>query len=931
MEDPLFRRLRLHAKKKLQFEPGCDRAELLAAYKEFYRLENIMNRRYHRKGDGGRRVAYARSCIMDVIIENLFTFAIKSYGIELGAVPCPVSALALGGYGRAELSPYSDIDLMFLYPDKVKNQNFKKLQKALIDDVLYILWDMGFKVGQSTRTTQEAIAEAKSEVKSKSAMLEARYVAGSKPLWSRFEKDYREFYLNDRPEAYIKSRLETQEKRRERYGNTPFLQEPDIKNGVGGLRDYQNVLWMAHIKLGIKSIEELRKRKYIRADEYKDYVTAYDFLLRVRNDLHFQSKRANDVLDLERQPRIAWRLGYRKKDIFERVEVFMRDYYRHAKCIHHISQLLEQRIARRKDSVFTTFVKGYRSRKKRVIDGFALRDDMLSIESPNVFKEDPERLIRVFRHSQQLHAEIDFELGNLINESLPLINGRVIKSPSANRSFRSIMETAGEVYPTLDKMHELEVLDRFVTEFAGLTCLVQHEFYHRYTADIHTLATIQKLDRVFSGESDYARNYKREIHEITEPVLLYIILLLHDIGKATGIAGHAERGVRVARAILDRMQYGSHQKEQILFIINHHLEMARIWQQHDIDDPKVIESFAEFVGDTERLRLLYVHTYCDARGTDEKLWNSYKEMLHNQLFYSTLELLGEPDVVKQRREEKIMISREAIKQRLEEVSDEEIEAHFNLLPDRYFINNSETDVALHLNMVNGLLQQISTADSLGSLVPMVDWKDDMDLSVTVVNVVTWDRPGLFYRLAGAFSLAGLNIISSRAISRADHITIDTFYVCEPDGGLVQRASIKESFEKHLKDVLLHDKDPLPEIREQAEKLANPLYRKKQEILRAPIPSSVDVYHELALKRTIVEIHATDQIGLLYRVARSIFDHGFDITFARISTERGVAVDTFYIERVDHAQTDDSSILEDLKGSLLEIVSPDEEQREMNYA
>jgi len=324
--------------------------------------------------------------------------------------------------------------------------------------------------------------------------------------------------------------------------------------------------------------------------------------------------------------------------------------------------------------------------------------------------------------------------------------------------------------------------------------------------------------------------------------------------------------------------------------------MARFWQRYDVDDPKTSESLAQLVEDPETLHYLYVLTYCDARGTTEELWNSYKDALHTHLYQNTLAHLQDRQV---HYETQAMITPVQIQHRLPQIPQEEIEAHFNLLPERYFKYNSETDILLHLRMVNELLRNIAEADSLGSLVPIVEWQDDVNLDLTVVHVVTWDRAGLFYKLAGAFSLAGLSIVSSKALSRADHITIDTFYVGEPGGGIIQEKSIFRAFTEHLKYALLYNRDLMPSIRDKSRKLSrrDSLLYESDPSEAVPVQSRVDVYHELSLRRTIIEIEAQDQIGLLYRVARVIFEHGYDITFARIATEKFVAVDTFYIEPV----------------------------------
>ena len=401
------------------------------------------------------------------------------------------------------------------------------------------------------------------------------------------------------------------------------------------------------------------------------------------------------------------------------------------------------------------------------------------------------------------------------------------------------------------------------------------------------------------------------------------MMLLHDIGKGAGIEDHATSGVRIAQPLLVRLGLEFKAQETILFIIKHHLEMARFWQRYDVDDPGTAVTFAEVVGDPDVLRYLYVLTYCDARGTAVSLWNSYKQILHHRLFAATLEVLEGREVAHARHQErKQTMLKEILALNQAGIAPEEIEAHFNVLPERYFVHSTPAEVYLHIGMVNRLLHNIAQAESIGSLVPVIDWQDDRDQALTVVNVVTWDRAGLFFRLSGAFTVAGVNILSVKAISRTDHIAIDTFQVCDPGGGPVQNPRAREVFEQAVKDSLLHNKDLLPEILEQARKHRQLSYLRTQDRLSAPLPPSIDIYQELSQKRTIIEVQASDQIGLLYQITKAISDHNFDIAFARISTERGVAIDTFHVQSLNASSTDNTAQLFSLREALNKIVSPE---------
>jgi [protein-PII] uridylyltransferase len=914
----------------LVFVPGTSDADRIAACKGFLRDAMADLRARHDQGASGMEVENGRAAIMDILISRLFDHAIGLYASKRGPTPAAVSLIALGGYGRSELAPWSDLDVMFLYPTKSKPTVVEPFQAHLTQEVLYPLWDCGLKVGHSTRKVEEVFAQAKKEIMTMTSLLEARYVAGSAALCDSFLLAYRNFYTTDDPKGYILARLEDQTQRRAKYGNTVFNQEPDIKNGVGGLRDYQNTLWMARVKLGILRVDELAAEGHLTATEVSEFSRAYDFLLRVRNELHFESVRPTDILNLDAQPRVALNLGYIQEALLARVEWFMQDYYRCAQTIFQTSKTVESRLALaigRKSSgakvPIREALKIARLRRARKVDGFVVRGHELAADTPTVFQDDPVRLIRVFRHCQQLECTLDFHLTQLIRESLPLMPG-IATSTDAGTAFRAILSESGAVFPVLNRMHELGVLGGYIPEFDALTCLVQHEYYHRYTADIHTLNAIRELDLIFTKPEPITLKYRNVLHEVEDPTLVYLTLLLHDIGKAMGIKNHSESGVRLAGPTMERLGVSPRGRELVSFVIKNHLAMARFWQKRDVDDPKTSASFAELVGDPERLRFLYVHTFCDARGTSSDLWNSYKDTLHTTLYRNTLERLRLGAEIEVNFEEKRkMTEQELIAKRIPGISDDEIAAHFSLLPDRYFILTDASEITLHIQMVNKLLKSITATDSVGSLRPVIDWKDDLNRSLTVVNVVTWDRAGLFYKLAGAFSVAGLNILGAKVISRTDHIAIDTFYVVEPGRGVVQNSAAQESFAKIIESALISNSDLYPEILSQAKKIAATryLYSKGGEILHSSFPPTVDVYHEISMQRTIVEVQARDQIGLLYRLAKAIFDFGFDITFARIGTERGVAIDTFYIESANHEPVEDPDRLQRLRTALTEVITP----------
>ena len=909
-DDPLFRRTRQHAEKRLVFHSGQSDSARLELIKEFVRLEREMLQRYHLKGDSGLRLTRARSIIIDVLIQNLFDYALRVADESLVKIK-PMAVLATGGYGRGELSPHSDIDLMFLYSRSSMGKSLDLLKETMTKEILYPLWDTGMKVGHASREVKEALIEAQKDIRNKNSMLDARYICGDRKIAKKFITKFLKHCRKRKPGEYLNELLSHQQERRQEKGNTVFLQAPDLKNGVGGLRDYQGVLWMTKVKFEDDPLPSLIKRGYLNENEAKSYQEAYSFLLRVRNELHFRSKRPVDILHLEKQPEVALGLGYNDEDIFPRVEKFMGDFYARASTIHQLSSLLEQRLIRATSGStaslsFRSVLSAYRASPVEKVDGFDLQDGELSSENEKIFDEDPERIIRLFRHSQRLSAKLSPSLRSLVRNRLSLIDASLINCPAANVSFRSILQEIGNVAPTLMEMHDLGVLGRFVPEFGRLTCKVQHDLYHRFTADVHVLRCIDILDQIFKGNRPGAEPYLEALRKNEVPGLLYLILFIHDLGKDKGPKGHCERGVELGKTLMQRLGISEEMHDRVLFVVRNHLEMVRFANKFDLDDPEVIDSFAAFVEGEQRLRFLYVHTYCDANGTAPDLWNSHKEELHTHLFSNTMKVLEGKRARKDPNE-----LRDSFKNlEVPNVSKETILQHLELVPERYFSHTGREEVGLHIEMASKYDQQSRPLEK-----PVVSWRNDLRRTLTIVDVVVTDQPGLFEKITGALAITGLNILGARAITREDDLAIDVFYVEGENGGIVEDVSIRQAFETSLESFLAGKDCPIEQIAAHRKKSEKAKTFATSDKFGARIPPQVDVYRDISLGRTIVEVRAADRVGLLHLIAKHIADAGFSIHFARIATEQSVATDVFNIEPLEKGTIPSPRTFLDLRESL----------------
>jgi [protein-PII] uridylyltransferase len=909
-DDPLFRRTRQHAQKRLVFHSGQSHANRLQMIKEFVRLEKEMLHRYHLKGDSGLRLTRARAITIDVLVQSLFTYALRVAEESLVKIK-PMCLLATGGYGRGELSPHSDIDLMFLYPRDSMGKSLDLLKETMTKEILYPLWDTGMKVGHASREMKEALREAQKDIRNKNSMLDARYICGDRKVAKKFISKFLKYCRKRKPGDYLEELLENQLARRSEKGNTVFLQAPDLKNGMGGLRDYQGVLWMTKVKFEDDPLGSLIKRGYLNKNEANSFQEAYSFLLRVRNELHFRSKRPVDVLHLEKQPEVALGLGYNDEDIFPRVEKFMGDFYARANTIYQLSSLLEQRlvgstIGNTASISFRSVLHAYRASPAEKVDSFELQDGVLNSDDPEIFDKDPERMLRLFRHSQRLSAKLSPNLRSMVRNRLSLIDAGLINSPSANVTFRSILQEVGNVAPTLMEMHELGVLGRFIPEFGRLSCKVQHDLYHRFTADIHVLRCIEILDQVFQGKRPGSEPYLKALRKNEVPGLLYLILFIHDLGKDRGPKGHCERGVELGKALMQRLGISEEMHDRVLFVVKNHLEMVKFANKFDLEDPDVIDSFASFSEGEQRLRFLYVHTYCDANGTAPDLWNSHKEELHTQLFTNTMKVLEG----KRARKDPSELRDSFRDLEVKDVPKESILEHLDQVPVRYFSHAGREEVALHIEMVERYANHGKPQNQA-----VVSWRNDLRRTLTVVDVVITDQSGLFEKITGALAVTGLNILGARAITRTDGLAIDVFYVEGETGGIVEDPTIRSFFENTLESFIAGEDCPVKKISAHRKKKEKSKTFSTSDKFGATIPPQVDVYRDISLGRTIVEVRAADRIGLLHLIAKHIANAGFSILFARIATEQGVATDVFNIEPLDKSFVPSPRTFLDLRDKL----------------
>ncbi|MBV9733484.1 MAG: HD domain-containing protein, partial [Verrucomicrobia bacterium] len=709
-------------------------------------------------------------------------------------------------------------------------------------------------------------------------------------------------------------RLANQEERHRKYGGSVFMLEPNVKNGCGGLRDYQNMQWICYFRDGVMSTAKLVERKYIAESDRRAIDRAYDFLQRVRTELHYINKRPADVLTLFLQGQVANHFNYSQKTVVRRSEAFMRDYFQHARTIYLTTTRITERFllpeSTPKDTrpIFGFLAK--RKLKTEHFDGFYSQNGLIYYENRDVFKEDPFRLLRVFLHAQQRELDLSPELEQLIRRRTRLINRTFQYARAARETFQAILSRKGQVGRILRMMHEVDVLGRYFPEFGEITCLVQHEFFHRYTVDEHTLQCIEKLDELIDTTEPKLADYQVLFRGLEDPFVLYLALLLHDTGKAAGARHHSEASALNAQKVAARLQLSPERRSRLILLVDHHLTLSEIAQRRNIEDPATIAAFAENVRNQVNLDHLMLLTLADGQGTSGQNWSDWKETLVWQLYNAASSYLRDEEAFfKQARIEREDL-RQAVCKRMARDFGEEIAVHFESMPERYFQSTNVNDIIGHIRLVRTWLEARYN-DPAAALSAAIRWQDKPDQGHSEVWICTWDRVALMAKIAGSFATALVNILSADAYTRDDDIMLGVFRVCDPNFQPVTDESERHQVESVLRLALSVPEFDFGPLLQRARR--RPVYQVSPEI---ELPTKLTISNEVHPAYTVIDLQTADRMGLLYDVLRCFASVQMNIAHSRIATEKGAAFDSFYVNDAEGRKLSSQSLIAQLRASLL---------------
>jgi len=878
-----------------------NRGDVLAIFKQALSAGGQeIRRRFEVEGLGGSETIRAQAFLIDQLIRTLFDITVDYvYPVANPTTGEQISIVATGGYGRGELAPFSDIDLMFLL-------SYKRTPRTeqVIEYMLYMLWDMGLTVGHATRSVDDAVRLSRQDLTIRTSLLEARWLWGDRALFTAFKKKFAADVAAANAADFVDGKLAERDARHEKLGDTRYVLEPNIKEGKGGLRDLQTLYWIAKYLYQVHSVQELVDKGVLTRRDVRRFAKAENFLWTVRCHLHYLTGRPEERLTFNVQGDLAAAMGYADRPGARGVERFMKHYFLIAKDVGDLTRILCAVLEA--DHKKRRFRLPRFSFRKLDIDGFDLDGSRLTVRSDTDFKDNPIKLLTLFAEAQRLDLDIHPHALRLVTQSLRLIDAEMRDDAAANRTFMQILTSKKDPETSLKRLNEAGVLGRFVPDFGRVVAQMQYDMYHVYTVDEHTIRAIGILSRIENGTL-------KEDHPVASSVIgelqsrdtLYVAVLLHDIAKGRG-GDHSELGADVALRLCPRLGLSDWECETAAWLVRHHLLMSNTAFRREIEDPKTISDFVAAVQSPERLRLLLILTVVDIRAVGPTVWNGWKAALLRDLYYRAQEVMagGAPG---ERRAERVENAKAALARALQGWTPEQVARHVAQGYDDYWLGY-DTDAHERHAML------MKRADEKG-LDTLIESTVNRENDVTEVVIYTHDHPGVFARIAGAMSLSGAAIVDARIATMANGMALDTFWVQDADGGPFTERSglkrLKDRIEGAIRGKLQPDRE-LKKARSRALPSRTQVFT---------VPPRVLIDNNASAKFTVIELNGRDRLGLLSDVTTAITQSGLQIASAHISTYGERVVDVFYVKDVFGLKVEHGGKLEQVRTALLDAIAP----------
>jgi [protein-PII] uridylyltransferase len=804
--------------------------------------------------------------------------------------------VAVGGFGRGELSYASDIDLLFLY-----QRRLPQVFQDTVRELIYTLWDGGFEVGHVTASVSEVNRLVQEDFSVLTTYLETSLIAGNKTFYDNWRSAFLKSFGSQRRKKYFRNLVAYRNSRLEQFGESSYLLEPHVKEGVGGLRDIHILRWSGAVYLGDPALEALIRQAWITPDEERWLEQAHDFLWRVRLQLHQLTGRRQDQLLFPEQEQAAARLGFMDGAQGSAVEAFMRLYYRHTARIRRTVSFFLDRLEESQRSRFS------RPLRKRILPGpFLLEGRHLHFLEPEWINKDPRLLMRFFWQTAQSEAYFHHHTGQVIREHLGVFTDKERRDPEVVKQFMDILLHPRQSFPVLKMMLEIGFLEVFLPEYAAIRYRAQYDVYHLYTVDQHLLRTVRELHKMEQQEDSKESMAAVELNDIFVQLenrhILYLTALLHDIGKGQG-KNHSVRGAEMVLEIGDRLGLNPQEIDLMSYLVENHLLLVETALKRDLSDEKPILACAVHTKDRERLRLLYLLSIADSRATGPSAWNTWKASLLRELYFKVDRLLFHGDWKGEDVEEK---SREVQNEVLAIAGDlpdrNEISSWLDSLSYRYLLSQPPKAILEHYRMEKGLAKE-----------PVIVHAQSAEGDMWQITVATKDRPGLFAIITGVLWARGLNILSADIFTRRSGIALDVLTVERlPDP--LHSGEVWKKIQNDLTRTL-EDRSHLDSILSE---------RRKPSILqRKYLPRKEDrvlINEEASDFYTIIEVYTWDRPGVLHNITNTFYTLGVSIQLAKISTPGAQVADVFYVTDLDGNKLLDPAIHENVRTKLLECLT-----------
>ncbi len=860
-----------------------------------------IRRRFESGEARGDATVRAQAFLMD----QLLRFAFDVTTERIYPMPNPTQAericmVAIGGYGRGELAPSSDIDLLFLMPYKITSRI-----EQIVESILYLLWDLGLKVGHATRSMEDSIRLARQDITIRTSILEARAISGNKALYTQMRRQFWKEIAKDTGPQFVEAKLAERDERHRRMGDSRYVLEPNVKDGKGGLRDLQTLFWIGKYIYRVETVADLVEKGVLTAHEAARFARAESFLRTVRCHLHYLTGRGEDRLTFDMQQEIGERLGYKDHAGTSGVERFMKHYYLTAKAVGDLTRIFcaaleaEQRRPTRLSIIGFDFF-------RRDIDGYPLESGRLSVRGGEDFDERPVRILELFRIAQKHDLDVHPRALRMITRRIRLVD-HIREDEEANRLFVEMLTDPKGAEVTLRRLNEAGIFGRFVPDFGRVVAQMQHDMYHVYTVDEHTIFAIGILHGIAGGK--YKEDMpvaSEQIHNISSRRALFVATFLHDIAKGRG-GDHSVLGAEVAERLCPRLGISEEETETVSWLVRQHLLMSRIAFHRDLSDPKSIADFAEQVQSLERLRLLLLLTVVDIRAVGPNVWNNWKASLLRELYYATEAVLsGGHDTTG--RERRIGAAKDALRDALAAWPAGDADRFVDLGYPSYWLS---LDTETHVRHAEFVRRAETEAPPVA-----FDIRVDGEQGITEITIYTADHPGLFSSIAGAMALSGANIVDAKIFTMTNGMALDIFSVQDSGAEAYAEKSAIRRLCKRIEDALTG------RIRPHVELGKKPAIAARSSIFT--VAPRVLINNTASRTHSVIEINGRDRPGLLFRITQVLTELGLQISSALVTTYGERAVDVFYVKDAFGMQVTHEGKVEQIRKALLQSLEDDGE-------